>query len=562
MIGVLLGSLLLVMGQENQPASVSPAATNQPAIAPSAVIEPPQVPSAAGETPVDLAMPDQGADSQEMDEVIPVVQFEDADLLDVIRILARQAKINFQFDPKITTALGPDGKPLPVPRVSFRHENVTARQELEAVLQNYDMVLVPDSKTRIARITYKQPGAPEPLLTKVVQLNFSNPTNMAMLLKATLSPRSQVIPDSRTSQLVVLTTEKEMESVDQLIAKLDTSTRQVLIEGKIFETIENPQSVKGIDWSGTLEAQHVSFGNSLTTGTYDFTKSKTSTTALVPGETTTLPSGRTIPGTDQYKTVNGSKSTSDYVLNSVLGGGGMSWNTRNGFTPDIGFLNADGVHAVLSFLNKQSDTELLATPRTVTLDNETSILEITKAYPIFQITPGSANSPAGAQVQYTNLGTILTVTPRISGNSNITLKVTPEVSNIESKDTQTINGELNIANIYAIRKMQTQVLIPSGGTLVMGGLMNDFKSKGFTKVPILGDLPGIGLAFRQESKKRQKQNLLIFITPTILRDADFTHYEESNFLKTRPEESLGGKESAWDSGRPHNWKKSSGKKSP
>jgi general secretion pathway protein D len=93
----------------------------------------------------------------------------------------------------------------------------------------------------------------------------------------------------------------------------------------------------------------------------------------------------------------------------------------------------------------------------------------------------------------------------------------------------------------------------------MGGLMNDFKSKSYTKVPILGDIPILGLAFRQDGKKRQKQNLLIFITPTILRDTDFKQYERTDFLQTPTTNTLGGTESAWDSGRPHDWKKKSRK---
>ena len=77
-------------------------------------------------------------------------------------------------------------------------------------------------------------------------------------------------------------------------------------------------------------------------------------------------------------------------------------------------------------------------------------------------------------------------------------------------------------------------MIPSGNTLVMGGLINDTKTKNYTKVPLLGDLPGIGLAFRHENKTRNKQNLLIFITPTIVED-DALHVTSSaaEFLNNR-----------------------------
>src|SRR5205823_4882172 len=197
-----------------------------------------------------------------------------------------------------------------------------------------------------------------------------------------------------------------------------------------------------------------------------------------------------------------------------------------------------------------------ATPRIVTLDNQTARLEVTRAFPVFLITPGSANSPAGAQITYTNLGTIIAVTPRIAADKNISLKVVPEVSTIDSVDRQVLNGTVNTANIYAIKKIQTSVMIPSGNTLVMGGLINDTRAKGFTKVPILGDLPGLGLLFRHESSTRNKQNLIIFITPTIVEDEAF-HVTSSGdeFLNHRIVEKPEVEESAWNTGKPHDWSK-------
>jgi general secretion pathway protein D len=217
-------------------------------------------------------------------------------------------------------------------------------------------------------------------------------------------------------------------------------------------------------------------------------------------------------------------------------------------------LNADGLHAVLSFLNSDSDTEVVATPRAVTLDNQTARLEVTRAFPIFKTTPGTSQTPAGSEITYTNLGTILTVTPRISANSNIALKVVPEVSNIDSVDKQVSNGQAQTANVYAIRRIETQVVIPSGHTLVMGGLISDSSSKIQTKIPILGDLPLVGLAFRHDNKSRLKSNLLIFITPTIVNDEDF-QAAPTQFLKTKIVVKADKEESAWDSGKPYDWTK-------
>src|SRR3954464_11580626 len=77
--------------------------------------------------------------------------------------------------------------------------------------------------------------------------------------------RSKVVGDIRTSQLVVVATEKEFEAVDRMVASLDTPTKQVLIEARLLETSMNPSTVKGLDWTGTLQAQHLAFGNNLQT---------------------------------------------------------------------------------------------------------------------------------------------------------------------------------------------------------------------------------------------------------------------------------------------------------
>ncbi len=423
--------------------------------------------------------------------------------------------------------------------VSLRWENVTAEDALQEVLDNYGLMLVVNPKTTVGRVTRKPTVLP--LTTAIVQLKYSSPTNIMEVLKSTfVDPRSKVSADLRTSQLVVVTTTQEMYAATNLIAVLDTPTKQVLIEARMLETAKSPRSVKGIDWSGTLEGQNFSFGNGITSG---------QTTTRTPGDssTTTLPSGRTMT------TSSGTSSTTELLTS--IGSGGISANTLRGFSPSTAFLNADGVHAVLSFLNSDNDTEVVATPRAVTADNQTAILSVTRAFPIFEVTPGSANVAAAAQVKYTNLGTILKVTPRITANSNIALKVVPEVSNIDSKDRQIINGNVNEANVYAIRRMEADVVIPSGNTLVMGGLISDNSSKSYNKVPILGDLPGVGLAFRKDSKSRNKANLIIFVTPTIINDQDFQP-TASTFLRTPVPPQNDVQESAWDSGKPYKWNRS------
>jgi type II secretory pathway component GspD/PulD (secretin) len=388
---------------------------------------------------------------------------------------------------------------------------------LFALLNNYNLQLVEDPKAKIARITVKDPAAPDPLTTRIIQLKYANPSNVVAAVQTTLiDRRSKVVPDVRTSQLVVVATDKELVAVDDLVERLDTPTKQVLIEARLLETSANPRSVKGINWSGTLSGQNFAVGNN------------TQSAPVAELTSDNRPLATAYPK--------------------------LMLDTAKGFNPATAFLDADGVNAVLSFLNTDSEARVLATPRAVTLDNETASLAVTRAHPIFKNTAGTQGSPGGSEVTYTNLGIILNVTPRISANNNINLKVAPEVSRIFDTVTRTVASTVNQADVYDIRKMETRVMIPSGNTLVLGGMLQDDVRNSRTKVPVFGDLPLLGSAFRSNEKSRQKGNLLIFITPSIVDDTDFQP-TRSNFLQTPLTEAMDPDWSAWDTATPLDWSK-------
>ncbi|MCX7723156.1 MAG: hypothetical protein N2379_08900 [Verrucomicrobiae bacterium] len=469
-------------------------------------------------------------------EVLPLIQYDEVALTTVIESLARQAGINYILDYKVPYGqIGPDGKPMPQPIVTIRWENITAEAALLAVLNNYDLQLVEDPRTKVARITRKDPAAPDPLVTKIIQLKYASASNMAVAVQSVLTDkRSKVLPDTRTSQLIVVATEREQFAVQELIDKLDTQTRQVLIEGRIMEVSLNPKTKKGIDWTRTLNEQSVSFGNGITTGTTE----------------TTIPGTSVGPGDRPIQT-RYSEVTS---LTTVLGSGGLSLNTYKGWTPNIGFLTADGLNAVLSFLNTYAESRVLSAPRTVTLDNEPTFIEVGQMYPVVNVTPGSQMYAGGSQISYTNLTLRLEVTPSISANDYVNLKVKPSVLRLGPKISSKVAGEDNVVDSFYKRDMETRVLIPSGNTLVLGGLVQDEIQDAATKVPVLGDIPVLGYAFRSKSRDRSKMNLLIFLTPTIIRDEDFQP-TTTEFLKTPlpPSDSLEGDWSPWDPTEPVDW---------
>ena len=542
---VALTCQLAAKAQTNLPASVQLADTNAVATnATAAAAASPETNSVAATTN-NPATTDASASAPAVAVGIPQIKFSDVPITTAIENLARLANINYMLDPKIGYGL-PDanGQVKVEPTLSIRWENITAENALIALLDNYSLQLVHDKRTGIDRITLKDPTAPPPLFTKVIQLKYASVSNMIDSAQSVLTDkRSKVLTDLRTSQLVVVATDPEQQAVEALVSQLDKPTRQVLIETRLIEVSTNPRTQKGVDWSGTLQNQHVNFGNGNTAGTF----------------TTTFPSAGGVDGTGASSGGTagvGTPTTTGDAIRTVVGGGGVSWNTKGGFTPNVGFLNADGLSAVLSFFNSSADAQIMSTPRIVTLDNELATISVTRGYPIFNVSAGTANTAGGSSVAYSNVGTILMVTPRISANDYIWLKVTPEVSSFFGNFSQSVatggsgsQSSVLTAPVFDTRVLTTQVLIPNSNTLVMGGLVTDNPNGTYTKVPLLGDVPGLGFMFRSEDKHLNKDNLLIFITPTIVKDTDFQTSKSGEFLKSKPEQlkQTMNPNTAWDS---------------
>ena len=532
---LLLASLLTVQAQTNPPAETNPPApvviaTNAAETAPAVAAT-----TTTTETPVATEAPAAAPAVAE----ISLISFTDISLTSAIENLARRAKINFMLDPKIGYGQ-PDanGQIRVEPTISIRWENIAADKALLALLDNYGLQLIRNRDTGIDRVSLKDPLAPPALITRVIQLKYASVSNIIESAQSALTDkRSKVITDPRTSQLVIVATDAEQQSIDTLVEKLDQPTKQVLIETRIVEISSNPKSKKGIDWSGTLQGQSVGVGNNILGGQRNINNTTYSFQ--------TNSAGSALNGLPNWITT----ATTSYGANQTLGKGSpnLLLDSAKGFNPATAFLDADGVSAVISFLNSSSDAQVVSTPRIVTLDNQTAEISVTRGYPVFNVTAGTANAAGGSSVTYSNVGTVLEVTPRISANEKIWLKVRPEVSSFFGTVSKTVGGQVFEADEFDNRHFDTQVLIPNAHTLVLGGLVKDNPQSTTTKVPILGDVPLLGYAFRSEVKAMDKQNLLIFITPTIVKDTDF-HATETRFLEAQPMKTKQflNPNSAWD----------------
>jgi general secretion pathway protein D len=191
-----------------------------------------------------------------------------------------------------------------------------------------------------------------------------------------------------------------------------------------------------------------------------------------------------------------------------------------GTTVGVGRLGNTGVNfgAVLRALRGDSTTNIIATPSIVTMDNQAAEIKVAQEVPFvtgqFTNTSGNVGNSLNPfqTIQRQEVGTILKITPQINEGDAVMLKIEQESSSIAASS----SGAVDL--ITNKRTISTNVLIEDGGTVVLGGLIQDSQTGGEQRVPFLGRIPVIGEAFRTRSAKKTKTNLMVFIQPRILRD--------------------------------------------
>jgi general secretion pathway protein D len=178
-------------------------------------------------------------------------------------------------------------------------------------------------------------------------------------------------------------------------------------------------------------------------------------------------------------------------------------------------------------LNEDRDAEFLANPRVVTSNNQKAEIKITRAQPVPQLNFNEQTAQAVfSGFQDKEFGNKLTVTPVINKDNYISMMVKPEISNKVGDASFTFSGSTVVSPIIDKRELESNVVIRSGDTLAIGGLLQDESTKGRTKVPLLGDIPGIGYLFQERLNSRTKRNLLVFVTPTIIKQGYGTGLED------------------------------------
>jgi type II secretory pathway component GspD/PulD (secretin) len=299
--------------------------------------------------------------------------------------------------------------------------------------------------------------------------------------------------DERTNTIFFRETRGNIDHIRALLVQIDKPTKQVMIEARLVEVNANPKQSYGINWSGVVGG---------------------------PGNPKTVKYGggslaTTTTGGPQAGTGGGTQTTGTSV---VLSDFSHTANSAFGnLLGQVAILSIPQFSATLSMLNEDSDAEFLANPRIVTADNMQAKIEIVRNQPVPQLNfnEQTATSVFGG-FQDKKFGNTLVVKPLVNKDNFVTLSVKPEISNKVFDQPFTFAGATVTSPVIDTRSLDSNVLIKSGDTLAIGGLLQDEMSKNRTKVPLFGDIPVLGYFFQSRDNARVKRNLLVFVTPTIL----------------------------------------------
>lgn len=330
----------------------------------------------------------------------------------------------------------------------------------------------------------------EPLNTETFRLRFQRAENFVKILtedkQRILSKRGSAVIDPRTNTLFIHDTPSKMEEIRKLIAQVDIPVKQVLIESRIVEASDSFSKNLGIrlgvnDAAGT--GYPVSSGGStrITTG------GQVDVPAFQTGQVATP-----VPTLDQSLNVN--------LAAGALGG------FRSGALSFVLFNSALGrfLNLELSALQADGRGKIISNPRVVTSDQMEATIEQGTEIPY------STVSQAGTNVQFKKASLSLKVKPQITPDDNVIMDLKV---NKDSRGTDTQAGPA-----IDTKQITTQVLVENGGTVVIGGIYTEDERTTITKVPLFGDLPLIGPLFKNTQKRDDKTELLIFVTPRILKD--------------------------------------------
>ncbi|WP_078084773.1 type II secretion system secretin GspD [Microbulbifer mangrovi] len=354
------------------------------------------------------------------------------------------------------------------------------RQQLKKVIERLDQPLAGEGNTAVVYVQYASAADLKPILE-----GMSGSIQKTEKDQQVADVEVSIQVNEELNALVLTAPPSLLETMKGVIAKLDVRRAQVLIEAIIVEVTEGTGNKLGVKWiAGDDDDVFAGFEN-------DFAE-----TPIIDADGNVL-----------------SEFNPFSLAPANLARSGLN----------LGFLSGTDVRVAINAMASENNANILSTPTIMALDNEEAEILVGQNVPFItgeQLLSGSNNDPF-TTIQRQDVGTTLKVTPRVNNNNSVTLEIEQKVENVLPVASSAASDI-----VTSKREIRTKVLIDDGAILVLGGLIEDKVTEINQKVPLLGDIPGIGRLFRNSDKEVDKTNLMVFLRPKIL-STQIAGYEET-----------------------------------
>jgi len=478
---------------EAEPVTLPATVEAKPVVKEAAVEPPPQTPAPArqvqektapaGQAQSEKFKPKTISDTEEKytGEILSM-RFKDADLRDVVLYLADFADLNVVFDPDVRGVVTVDLRDVPWD------------QALDIVLRTNKMgKTIEGNVLRIAPIgvlTREQEDQRKlaesrelagPVQVKTITLSYSKAKDVQTLLRSKISPRGEMIVDERTNTLLISDVKDKLDLLEKLISVVDTPTPQVAIEARIVEATANFIRNLGIQW-GFRGIADPFYGNQ--------------TSLQFPNKI--LVDGALIPQGIVTKGIGG--PLGGYAVNLPA----PAFNTALGFS-FANVLDTFRLDMALSALESQGDGKIISLPKITTQNNQQAEIIQGRQIPVQTVANFTVTT------RYVNAALELRATPQITAEGTIIMTI--DIQNNAADFGNLVNGIPPITTQSA----KTTVMVNDGGTTVIGGIYRTEDSITRERVPFLNQIPILGTLFKNYARTKTNRELLIFITPRILK---------------------------------------------
>jgi len=398
----------------------------------------------------------------------------------VIRQLAEQADVNLIISPKVIGQVNVG--PLTDVPLAEALKNILSTHGYDYVIDKNVVRIVPASE--VAQVTEK-------LVSRIYRITYADVAEVEKSLQKFMSKQGSLSSSPGTSNVIVTDSESKIKAIDTFIQEIDRITPQILVEARIYDITSKDRLDLGVKW-----------------------KAGTNTSYGADG---------------QPADVRGS-NRDPFIASGFAGTTAKTESTTAAIR--FGWLNQNiDVDMMLRAQQENIDAKLLANPRVLVLDNEKALIKIISEIPYQELTESAMGGSIGTTA-FREVGVELEVTPHLTREDMVRLRLKPKFS--------VVTGEVTVAGVGVSypqpvvdrREADTTLLIKNGQTVVLGGLRKKEVTKQINKVPVLGDLPLVGLLFRFKGEDTVTSELVVFITPRIVEQPTMTETEQTQFGTT------------------------------